>query len=83
MMPAMPLYEFHCNACGKDNEILIRSSDWKGTECPACGSTKLVKKLSVFAANAKDAGGARPPSCAPCGGHVHSGGCCGGACGLN
>jgi putative FmdB family regulatory protein len=84
-MPAMPLYEFHCNACGKDNEILVRSSDWKGTECPACKSTRLVKKLSVFAASTKEAGGSRlPPACGPCGGHVHSGGCCGGgACGLN
>lgn len=79
----MPLYEFHCNACGKDSEILVRSSDWKGTECPSCHSTKLVKKLSVFAASTSSATGSAS-ACAPCGGHVHSGGCCGGgACGLN
>lgn len=77
----MPIYEFHCKKCGKDNEVLVRSSDWKGTECPACGSTQLVKKLSVFAAS-KEQGAA--PSSLPCGGHTHSGGCCGGgACGLN
>jgi putative FmdB family regulatory protein len=45
----MPLYEFHCGSCGKDAEILVRSSDWKGTKCPHCSSTKLAKKLSVFA----------------------------------
>ncbi len=79
----MPLYEFHCNACGKDSEILVRSSDWTGTPCPSCNSTKLVKKLSVFAAGPGGATG-RIPDCAPCGGHAHSGGCCGGgACGLN
>lgn len=79
----MPLYEFHCNHCGKDSEILVRSSNWKGTECPACHSTKLVKKLSVFAASVKEQGGSAG-ACAPCGQHVHSGGCCGGgACGLN
>ena len=53
----MPLYEFHCNDCGKDSEILVRSSNWKGTTCPACQSTKLVKKLSVFAASVKEQGG--------------------------
>lgn len=78
----MPLYEFHCKKCGKDSELLVRSSDWKGTKCPSCGSVELVKKLSVFASSASSSSDA--PACAPCGGHVHSGGCCGGgACGLN
>ena len=69
----MPLYEFDCAACGKSAELLVRSSNWKGTACPHCGSTKLTKKLSVFA----PAGGhpttrssAPPP--APCG---RPGGC--------
>ena len=45
----MPIYEFHCEQCARDSEILVRSSDWKGTECPHCGSKKLSKKFSVFA----------------------------------
>src|SRR5437868_3597504 len=45
----MPIYEFHCEECGKDSEILIRSSDRKSTKCPECGSTKLEKKFSTFA----------------------------------
>jgi putative FmdB family regulatory protein len=45
----MPLYEFHCSECEKDSEVLVRSTEWKGTACPQCGSTKLQKKLSVFA----------------------------------
>ena len=45
----MPIYEFHCEKCERDSEILVRSSDWKGTACPHCGSKKLSKKFSVFA----------------------------------
>lgn len=75
----MPLFEFHCNACGKDVEILVRSADWKGTECPSCGSTRLVKKLSVFAATPSSS----PSPSMPCGMPPGAGGCCGGACGMN
>ena len=48
----MPLYEFHCFGCDKDSEVLVRSTDWKGTTCPHCGSRKIEKKLSVFASSA-------------------------------
>ncbi|MGE4180972.1 MAG: zinc ribbon domain-containing protein, partial [Limisphaerales bacterium] len=47
----MPLYEFHCEACSVDSEILVRSTEWKGTRCPECGSTRLTKKVSVFASS--------------------------------
>jgi putative FmdB family regulatory protein len=67
----MPIYEFHCGKCGKDSEILVRSSDWKGTKCPQCGSTKLDKKFSVFASS--NAGGDDAASCGTGGG---GGGCC-------
>jgi putative FmdB family regulatory protein len=69
----MPIYEFHCQKCKHDSEILIRSSHWKGTPCPHCGSTKLTKKLSVFAST--NAGGGDAPSCGNGGS-----GCCGGHC---
>ena len=45
----MPIYEFHCEKCEQDSEILVRSKDWKGTKCPHCGSARLSKKFSVFA----------------------------------
>jgi putative FmdB family regulatory protein len=64
----MPIYEFHCEKCAKDSEILVRSSDWNGTKCPHCGSTKLAKKLSVFAST--DGGGGEAPAC------EGGGGCC-------
>ena len=57
----MPIYEFHCGDCGKDSEVLVRSSKWEGTPCPHCGSQKLDKKLSVFASAV--AGGNDTPTC--------------------
>lgn len=49
ILARMPIYEFQCKRCGKDSELLVPSANWEGTCCPACGSTRLVKKLSVFA----------------------------------
>ena len=72
----MPIYEFHCGKCERDSEILIRSADWKGTKCPHCGSPKLAKKFSTFAA-AGSSGGDAAPACGLGGG---GGGCCGGSC---
>jgi len=74
----MPIYEFHCNACAHDSEILVRSTDWQGTKCPHCGSPKLAKKFSLFAA-ATTGGGGDSGSCETSGGG--GGGCCGGHCG--
>lgn len=73
----MPIYEFHCAACEADSEILVRSSDWKGTQCPKCGSTRLQKKLSVFASSG--GGGAESSAGAECSGTPKSCmRCCGG-----
>ena len=66
----MPLYEFVCAKCERDFELLARSSNWAGSvACPHCGSRKLTKKLSVFAAQ----GGSKPsapvpPACSRLGG---------------
>ncbi|MHB8522972.1 MAG: FmdB family zinc ribbon protein [Limisphaerales bacterium] len=76
----MPIYEFHCAACGKDSEVLVRSTRWEGTPCPHCGSARLAKKLSVFASSAGSDGGddaaactGTPRSCGLCGtGRPHS-----------
>ena len=68
----MPIYEFHCEKCGSDSEILVRSANWRGTKCPHCGSAKLDKKFSTFAAAAA---GESAPAKKSGGGH-----CCGGGC---
>jgi putative FmdB family regulatory protein len=70
----MPIYEFHCDKCQQDSEILVRSSKWKGAKCPHCGSTKLSKKLSVFASAAGGSQAGAAPAC-------ETGGSCGGCCG--
>jgi len=74
LFSVMPIYEFHCEKCERDSEILVRSRDWKGTVCPHCGSKKLAKKLSVFASatagavtNAAPACTSNPSSCGMCG----------------
>jgi putative FmdB family regulatory protein len=67
----MPIYEFHCGKCEKDSEILVRSSKWQGTKCSHCGSTKLSKRLSVFASSA---GAGNTPATA-CGIKGGGGGC--------
>jgi putative FmdB family regulatory protein len=71
----MPIYEFHCQKCEKDSEILVRSSRWRGTRCPHCGSTKIVKQLSVFASAGGGEAGASP-ACES--GSGACGCCCGG-----
>jgi putative FmdB family regulatory protein len=73
----MPIYEFHCEKCGKDSELLVRSSDWKNSECPHCGSKKLSKKFSTFAST----GAATPAGKPGGGGGGHS--CGGGGCGCH
>jgi putative FmdB family regulatory protein len=75
----MPIYEFHCEKCERDSEILVRSADWKGTKCPHCGSSKLGKKFSTFASSYASAGarevaaGNKPKPRS--GGHGCGGGC--------
>ena len=74
----MPIYEFHCEKCGRDSEILVRSSNWQGSKCPHCGSGKLDKKFSTFAATGAGAGVTAPVKKY---GHGGGGGhCCGGGC---
>jgi len=66
---AMPIYEFTCDACGKDFEKLFRSMTARRPPvCPHCASRNVHKKFSSFAAAGGDArkgrGGAA--SCATC-----------------
>lgn len=74
----MPIYEFHCASCEQDSEVLVRSTDWRGTKCPHCGSNRLDKKFSTFASavageSAAPACTGQPKSCGMCGtGKPHS-----------
>ena len=44
----MPIYEYECKDCGKESEMLVRSSE-EGVVCPSCGSSSLKKVFSTFA----------------------------------
>jgi putative FmdB family regulatory protein len=44
----MPIYDFHCRACGHEFESLVRAQDPPAT-CPSCRSADLEKLLSGFA----------------------------------
>ncbi|MGB2615489.1 MAG: zinc ribbon domain-containing protein [Phycisphaerae bacterium] len=57
----MPLYEFHCDACGKAFEELFRSmSERRRPACPKCGSRNVHKKFSTFALGGTERGPASP-----------------------
>lgn len=67
----MPIYEYACSACGREFELLVRSDTV--AQCPACQSTKLEKRLSVFA-TATASGSATPNLPSPCDRCGHPGG---------
>lgn len=43
----MPIYEYHCTSCKKTSEILQGIHEPLATECPFCGESELVKKISA------------------------------------
>ncbi|MFW5713433.1 MAG: FmdB family zinc ribbon protein [Brevefilum sp.] len=47
----MPIYEYHCNDCGKEFEKLMGFSDPRvnAPECPDCQSGNTHKRLSTVA----------------------------------
>jgi putative regulatory protein, FmdB family len=47
----MPLYSYHCTACDDAFETLVRSSETP--TCPACGSDRLERLVSLPAAEGK------------------------------
>ena len=71
----MPIYEYACEDCGNEFELLVRS-DTVPT-CPICESTSLEKQLSVFA-TAESGAAPAPAMAGPCGscGHPDGPGAC-------
>ncbi len=41
----MPIYEYNCEKCGDDFELLVFRND--EPECPKCGNKELRKKMSA------------------------------------
>lgn len=65
----MPLFDYQCENCQTESELLIRGDDQP--ECPECHSKKMVKLLSVPAAHVSSStslpmsmgGGCGKPQC--------------------
>jgi len=74
----MPIYEYTCDDCGKDFDALVSSASAKNP-CPHCGSKKVTKQFSTFAAHDGSStpckSGGCPSMSVPAGG-----GCGGGKC---
>lgn len=64
----MPIYEYACQDCDQDFELLIRGDDQP--VCPACGGVHLNKQFSVVAAHSANTRSL--PVCQP---PAASGGC--------
>ncbi len=60
----MPMFEYVCRECGERFEE-IRSVRDEGPppECPACGSTSVLKLFSAFATSSSGTGGGGSSSC--------------------
>jgi putative FmdB family regulatory protein len=41
----MPIYEYSCDSCGTEFELLVRGSETPA--CPECASAELTRKLSL------------------------------------
>ncbi len=62
----MPLYEFVCQKCELEQELLVRGNETP--KCEGCGGIRLTKLLSVPAAHSSTGGPSapRPASCGSC-----------------
>jgi putative FmdB family regulatory protein len=43
----MPIYEYRCNLCGEEHEVLQKVTEPLLVECPACGKPGLQKQLTA------------------------------------
>lgn len=65
----MPIYEYRCEACGSQHEVLQKISEPPLRTCPQCAQDALVKMVSAagfqlkgsgwYATDFKSAGGAK------------------------
>jgi len=52
----MPIYEYRCQDCGAELEVLQKMSDAPLVDCRACGKAALRKKVSASAFRLKGGG---------------------------
>jgi putative FmdB family regulatory protein len=59
----MPIFEYKCSNCGKISEFLEKAGNNAKRRCLHCGSSKLDKQFSVFAAQVKEGQSKKCLSC--------------------
>lgn len=69
----MPLFEYICEKCNAQSEVLVLGST--RPKCPECGSVRLKKLASVFAAVAASPSAPLSAECAASGCQAADGGC--------
>ncbi len=52
----MPIYEYRCQSCGHELEVLQKVSDPSLTECPECHRDSLQKQVSAAGFRLKGSG---------------------------
>ncbi|MBE9527026.1 MAG: zinc ribbon domain-containing protein [Proteobacteria bacterium] len=52
----MPIYEYRCNGCGHEMELIQRMSDDPMKDCPVCQESKLKKLISAAGFKLKGSG---------------------------
>lgn len=52
----MPIYEYQCESCGHELEVLQKMADAPLVECPQCGAPSLKKRLSAVGFRLKGGG---------------------------
>ncbi len=74
----MPLFEYSCEKCGERFEALVPRAEADRAVCPKCGSRRVRRELSTFAA----VGGRSEFACASgtCPGTGSLGSCATGTC---
>ena len=52
----MPMYEYICNNCGYENEIIQKYSEARLSTCPQCNKDTFIRKTSLPSFHLKGGG---------------------------